>query len=158
MKEFLHRHGLNIRFLWLLLPKLSLKKSRDLVMICIVLRIMKKIVSSKVVSKCKNETSNIVMPSVPAEKRISYNAANMDSMKESLAMFMNALLKNKFAKYKSTFDETLLGLFLHRLKAIPLAVSLEIDQTELNYLESRDILDQVLDCPSHAATTFLNSV
>ena len=29
---------------------------------------------------------------------------------------------------------------------------------ELNYLESRDILDQILECPSNCATLFLNSV
>lgn len=79
-------------------------------------------------------------------------------MKESVAMFLNAILKNKFAKYKSTFDETLLGLFLHRLKVVQLALTLETEDMELNYLESRDILDQVLECPSICATFFLNSV
>ena len=73
-------------------------------------------------------------------------------------MFLNAVLKNKFAKYKSTFDETLLGLFLHRLKVVQLAVTLQIQEVELNYLESRDILDQVLESPSTCSTLFLNSV
>jgi len=41
-------------------------------------------------------------------------------------MFINALLKNKYAKYKPIFDETLLGLFLHRLKVISLAFILEM--------------------------------
>jgi hypothetical protein len=47
-------------------------------------------------------------------------------MKESVCMFLNAILKNKFAKYKSTFDETLLGLFLHRLKIIQLGLTLGV--------------------------------
>jgi len=40
----MHRKGLNLRFLWLLLAKLTNKKARDLVMISIMLRIMKKVV------------------------------------------------------------------------------------------------------------------
>lgn len=47
-------------------------------------------------------------------------------MKESICMFLNAILKNKFSKYKSTFDETLLGLFLHRLKIIQLGLTLGV--------------------------------
>lgn len=44
LKELMHRKGLNIRFLWILLAKLTNKKARDLVMISIMLRIMKKVV------------------------------------------------------------------------------------------------------------------
>ena len=62
-------------------------------------------------------------------------------MKEETAMFVNAVLKNKFAKYKVVFEETLLGLFLHRLKDVSLAFTLELSEVELNYLESKDILD-----------------
>jgi len=40
----MHRKGLNLRFLWPLLTKLTNKKARDLVMIAIMLRIMKKVV------------------------------------------------------------------------------------------------------------------
>lgn len=71
---------------------------------------------------------------------------------------MNAVLKNKFAKYKSVFDETLLGLFLHRLQVHSLAFTLELSQTELNYLESRDIIDHIIEAPSVSATLFFNSV
>jgi len=56
-------------------------------------------------------------------------------------MFVNAVLKNKFAKYKAVFDDTLLGLFLHRLKVLSLAFTLELPDQELNYLESKDLLD-----------------
>lgn len=62
-------------------------------------------------------------------------------MKESVAMFVNAILKNKFAKYKSVFDETLLAMFLHRLKVVSLAFTLEMPSQEMNYLESKDLLD-----------------
>ena len=44
-------------------------------------------------------------------------------------MFCNAVMKNKFAKYRQVFDETLLGLFLNRLKVLPLAHQLEMSQT-----------------------------
>mgnify|MGYP006950272810 CR=1 FL=1 len=56
-------------------------------------------------------------------------------------MFVNAILKNKFAKYRTVFDETLLAIFLHRLKVLSLAFTLCLPQPELNYLESKDILD-----------------
>ena len=35
-------------------------------------------------------------------------------------------MKNKFAKYKQVFDETLLGLFLSRLKVLSLSQQLEL--------------------------------
>ena len=73
-------------------------------------------------------------------------------------MFINAILKNKFAKYKSIFDETLIGLFLHRCKALSLAHTVEMREYEVNYLESKDILDHVLEAPSKNPTLFLNSV
>lgn len=57
-------------------------------------------------------------------------------------------MKNKFAKYKQVFDETLLGLFLSRLRIITLAHSLDLSETQLNYLESKDIMDHVLEMPS----------
>lgn len=41
-------------------------------------------------------------------------------------MFVNAVLKNKFAKYKTVFDETLLGLFLHRLKVMSLVYTIDL--------------------------------
>jgi len=47
LKELLHQKGLNLRFLWLLLPKLTLRKARELVMIALMLRVMKKVVFSK---------------------------------------------------------------------------------------------------------------
>ena len=57
-------------------------------------------------------------------------------------------MKNKFAKYKQVFDETLLGLFLSRLRIITLAHSLDLSETQLNYLESKEIMDHVLEMPS----------
>jgi hypothetical protein len=73
-------------------------------------------------------------------------------------MFINAVLKNKFAKYKQVFDETLLSLFLHRCKALCLLQTIEMNNSEVNYLESKDILDHVLEAPSKNPTLFLNSV
>ena len=34
--------------------------------------------------------------------------------------FSNTLLRRKFSKQKHVFDETLIGLFLNRLKAFPI--------------------------------------
>lgn len=111
----MHMKGLNMRFLWLILPKLTLKKARELVMISIMLRVMKGVVCHKTQQKC------LQMIDVPF-----YNASSADQVKESIAMFANAVLKNKFAKYKTVFDDTLLGLFLHRLQVHSLAFTLEL--------------------------------
>ena len=67
-------------------------------------------------------------------------------------------MKNKFAKYKHIFNETLLGLFLSRLKILTLAHSLNLSGTQLNYLESKDIINHVLEMPSQNPILFLNSV
>ena len=67
-------------------------------------------------------------------------------------------MKNKYAKYKQVFDECLLGLFLARLKILTLAHSLELTATQLNYLESKDIIDHVLEMPSQNPIMFLNSM
>ena len=67
-------------------------------------------------------------------------------------------MKNKFAKYKQVFDESLLGLFLSRLKVLTLAHSLELTQTQLNYFESKDIIDHVLEMPSSNPIMFLNAI
>lgn len=48
-----------MRFLWLLLPKLTLRKARDLVMISIIIRVMKKVVFKKVAQKCRQETGAV---------------------------------------------------------------------------------------------------
>jgi len=47
----MHRKGLNMRFLWLLLAKVTLKKSRELVLISLMLRVMRRVVFSKVANK-----------------------------------------------------------------------------------------------------------
>ena len=67
-------------------------------------------------------------------------------------------MKNKYAKYKQVFDESLLGLFLSRLKILTLAHSLNLSSTELNYLESKDIMDHVLETPSQNPIMFLNAM
>ena len=87
-----------------------------------------------------------------------YQGNRSQLYRECITLFSNAVMKNKFAKYKQVFDETLLGLFLSRLRIITLAHSLELSQTQLNYLESKDIMDHVLEMPSQNPIMFLNSV
>jgi hypothetical protein len=83
-------------------------------MISIMLRVMKRVVYAKVTTKQFVPETGL------------YNGSNLDTFKESVAMFVNAILKNKFAKYKAVFDETLLSIFLHRLKVISLAFTLSL--------------------------------
>jgi hypothetical protein len=47
LKELMHQHGLNLRFLWILLTKVTLKKARELIMIAILMRVIKRVVCSK---------------------------------------------------------------------------------------------------------------
>ena len=37
-----------------------------------------------------------------------------------MVFFSNTMLRRKFSKQKHVFDETLIGLFLSRLKALPI--------------------------------------
>ena len=48
LKDLLHRKGLNLRFEWILLSKLQNNQNRELVMIHILLRIMKKIINEEI--------------------------------------------------------------------------------------------------------------
>ena len=48
LKDLMHRKGLNLRFLWILLTKVKLKHSRDLIMIAIIIRTMRRIVNEEV--------------------------------------------------------------------------------------------------------------
>ena len=73
-----------------------------------------------------------------------------------MCFFINAILKNKFCKYRQVFDETLLGLFLSRMRVLPFTTSLKLK--ELNYFESKDILEQVIESVSKNPILFLNSV
>lgn len=57
----MHRKGLNMRFLWILLTKVKLKQSRNLIMIAILIRVMRRIVNEevKIGSAIKKHTSSI---------------------------------------------------------------------------------------------------
>ena len=57
----MHRKGLNLRFLWVLLVKVKLKHSRDLIKAAILIRTMRKIVSEevKIGSTIKQSASSI---------------------------------------------------------------------------------------------------
>lgn len=48
LKDLLHRKGLNLRFLWVLLTKVKLKFARDLVMAAILVRTMRRIVNEEI--------------------------------------------------------------------------------------------------------------
>jgi hypothetical protein len=49
-----------------------------------------------------------------------FDGANSDQYRDNLVFFCNTLLRRKFSKQKHVFDETLLGLFLSRLKVLPM--------------------------------------
>ena len=47
-----------------------------------------------------------------------------ETFKDNLVFITNTLLRRKFSKQKHIFDETLIGLFLCRLKIIPILSSI----------------------------------
>lgn len=71
---------------------------------------------------------------------------------------MNALLKRKFTKYKQVFDETLLGLFLSRMSILGIVFSISLKKEEYIYLESKDILADIIEAPSRNPVLFVNAV
>ena len=71
---------------------------------------------------------------------------------------MNAILKKKVQKNKQIFDEALLGLFLSRMAILGLIYNLSLKKEEFFYLESKDILEDIIDAPSRNPTYFINAV
>jgi len=70
----------------------------------------------------------------------------------------NTLLKRKYSKQKQVFDEALVGLFLLRLKVLPITTSMIncsknsgkpwLKEAETNYLQSKSILEDIISAPS----------
>jgi hypothetical protein len=50
----MHRKGLNMRFSWILLTKVKLKFSRDLIMIDILCRTMRKVINEEIKLKANS--------------------------------------------------------------------------------------------------------
>jgi hypothetical protein len=71
---------------------------------------------------------------------------------------MNAILKRKFTKYKQVSDETLLGLFLSRMSVLGILFSINLKKEEYIYLESKDILEDIIEAPSRNPVLFVNAV
>ena len=49
----MHRKGLNLRFLWAILPKLRQNSLRDLIMMEILLRVMRRLINEETKNKCR---------------------------------------------------------------------------------------------------------
>ena len=71
---------------------------------------------------------------------------------------MNAVLKRKFVKHKLVTEETLMGLFLSRMSVMGIVFDLNMKKEELIYLESKDILEDILKSPSLNPALFVNAV
>jgi len=164
-KELLHRKGLNMRFSWVLLARVKLQHSRDIILVSILCRTMRRILNEEAKIRQKQgfkRTKMFTMPNsvtgtVSVEKH-EQKKSPLEVYKEILALYVNAVVKNKFAKYKLVFDETLLGLFLSRLKVLSLLSSLNLSPAEVNYIESKDVLDHIIELPSRNPILFLNSI
>jgi hypothetical protein len=56
------------------------------------------------------------------------------------------------------FDETLAGLFISRMSIMGILFSLNLSKEEIIYLESKDILENIIETPSKNPVLFINSV
>lgn len=67
------------------------------------------------------------------------------------------------------FDETLIALFLHRLKIFPILNSMAnfghssnkqslLKDYELNYIQSKNILEDIISAPSQNPALYLNAL
>ena len=71
---------------------------------------------------------------------------------------MNTILKRKIHKNKNVFEETLLSLFLSRASILNLLPYINLKKEEINYFESKDILEDIIEAPSKNPSLFINSV
>jgi hypothetical protein len=71
---------------------------------------------------------------------------------------MNTILKRKVHKNKSAFEEILLSLFMSRTSILTLLPFISLKREENNYLESKDILEDIIEAPSRNPAQFVNSV
>ena len=78
LKSLMHRKGLNLRFLWVLLTKVKLKHSRELIMAAILMRTMRKIVNEevKIGSSIKKQTSAIPHVQTSAQSASMFRGAS----------------------------------------------------------------------------------
>lgn len=125
-------------------------------MIDILIRVMRKIINEEM--KMKAFTQHPVPTEGGAVFEEYYNGSQIDCFKEYLSCYMNAILKKKIQKNKQVFDETLLGLFLSRMTILGLIYQLNLRKEEFFYLESKDILEDIIDAPQRNPTYFINAV
>jgi hypothetical protein len=81
-----------------------------------------------------------------------------DTYKEVIVFFLNTLLKRKMHKYRHIFDEAILGLLLSRSEMLGFISFINLKKEEYNYLESKDILEDILEAPSKNPALFINSI
>jgi len=149
-----------MRFCWAVLSKLRWNHARELVMIEIILKVMRKIVNEEVRSR------SIVISSSPSQRSANQieeyfqagGSGQVDTYKETIVFFMNTILKRKIHKNKTVFDEILLSLFLSRASILHLLPFISLKKEENNYLESKDILEDIIEAPSKNPSLFINSV
>ena len=92
-------------------------------------------------------------------KEVFYSGNNaLEVYKETVVFFSNAILKRKFCKYKQVFDETLLGLFLSRISIFGIVHALDLKKEELQFLQSKELLEEIIEAPSINPVLFINTM
>ena len=91
-----------------------------------------------------------------------------ETFKDNLVFITNTLLRRKFSKCKHVFDEVLIGLFLNRLKVIPIITSMKnliqtlgcnlISSNQSIYLKGKTILEDIIGTAANNPALYLSSV
>jgi len=151
LKELLKRKGLNHRFLWPILAKLRVHHFRDFVMIDILIRVMRRIINEEIKLKSRTHHSD-------GAKGGYFLGNQQELFQDIFIQYANAILLKKFSKQKQVFDETLLGLFLSRMSVFGILFSLNLRKEELIYLESKEIIEDIIEAPNRNPILFINAI
>jgi hypothetical protein len=91
-----------------------------------------------------------------------------ETFRDNLVFISNTLLRRKFSKQKHVFDEALIGLFLNRLKVVPIIQDMKaygesigaplLSDEECNYIWGKTILDDIVGSASVNPALYLNSI
>lgn len=121
---------------------------------------MRKIVNEEV--KIKSIAKSKVQPHTGEATIEEYyqggGSGSVDTYKEMICFYMNTLLKRKILKYKQVFEETLLGIFLQRMSVLNMVHNMGLKGEEYSYIESKDILEDIIDVPAKNPALFVNAV
>ena len=139
LKELLHRRGLNLRYLWVLLVLLQTPKARLLVANELLARAVKKVVCQA------------------AARERSLPAGSPEQLRQLTAAVVKSVFQFKTGR-KPLIHELLLELWLGRLKVLKTTENdLALSMEQMRRLKSRELVESVLMAATQSPVYFLNA-